>query len=634
MSNRYYIGKKVSSITESEAQQPYKKLTIVVGEETDGSNDEELVFQSIVDPNTGTCRAPVSDAEYESITGRELSITNPWATQAVANDILTSLKDFVYHPYDARDAFVPDDAEIGDVLTVNGIYSVIAKQDITFDGLATSDISAPGADETENEFGFAKSSVEKSISKLNRKTNTMTTEFRVELGSIVSTIASSQSKYVNPAGVTIDYYGYGAPTLSVSGNNNKTYLDQSTGRWYRCQNLSWVYQGTCPLITSELSSEIDQKIDSITLTVTNASDVLEWAAGRQYAVDDMCRITTYGDWDTSILSDGYISGYGTPTDNGYQAYNYPLKNYLNLSNGMYYLSMPAQDMSYWYWDGPYGPLPRRESYTYYKCRVAHTASNANKPPNATYWTVKQNAETSSFFKLTAGSATLSSGDITFAGDVVFKSNLTDGTTVISGSNIQTGSISANYLTTGTIDATSVGVKGCFQVKQDGYDSRYAIPDGTVLGEIGEYVISVISGQLEYKGVAIKGRITGDIPATGAAALMAERIALVGAPIIYESTTPIVASDRDLKKDIIYDDDRLPALFDRLRPVSFRLRDNDEMLHLGFIAQDVNEAVNAVGLDTALTKRLETLYTLDYTDLIAVVTAKVQEIDERVRRLEG
>lgn len=58
---------------------------------------------------------------------------------------------------------------------------------------------------------------------------------------------------------------------------------------------------------------------------------------------------------------------------------------------------------------------------------------------------------SSTISLKSGGATIcTSGDITLGGDVIFKANLKDGTTVISGDNIKTGKIKADYIDVDTI----------------------------------------------------------------------------------------------------------------------------------------------------------------------------------------
>lgn len=88
-----------------------------------------------------------------------------------------------------------------------------------------------------------------------------------------------------------------------------------------------------------------------------------------------------------------------------------------------------------------------------------------------------NGETSSSFKLTAGSTTLSSGDIKFTGFVTF-AGLTGGTTTIDGACIKTGTISADR-----IDAANLHIKKIYGsndkmcVGESGSSTLYVGGDG-------------------------------------------------------------------------------------------------------------------------------------------------------------
>lgn len=164
MSNKYFVGQSVNSIETSKALLPFTKVVIIVGEDGDGN---QVVYEAGND------------------NGRTLEVTNPWGTQAIANDMLARISGYAYKPFSANGAFVPDVAELGDGVTVNGIYSVLAGQDLNFDTLSTSDIEASGEDETANEFGIYKDSTQKN---LQRSVNKLTTTFTVELGKIESEI--------------------------------------------------------------------------------------------------------------------------------------------------------------------------------------------------------------------------------------------------------------------------------------------------------------------------------------------------------------------------------------------------------------------------------------------------------------
>ena len=66
--------------------------------------------------------------------------------------------------------------------------------------------------------------------------------------------------------------------------------------------------------------------------------------------------------------------------------------------------------------------------------------------------------------------------------------------------------------------------------------------------------------------------------------------------ITASKTITVSSDRRLKRDITVLDGRHQALFDRLRPVSYRLQEGEDgKEHIGLVAQEVQEALEQSGL---------------------------------------
>lgn len=110
--------------------QPYSGVEITV-------NEEESIF--------------VGDR-----TGRVLLIDNPWGTREQAQNILNSLNStgFQYQPYSATSALLNPAAEIGDGVTINGIYSGIYRLSRNYDALMSADISAPQDEEVDHEYPY------------------------------------------------------------------------------------------------------------------------------------------------------------------------------------------------------------------------------------------------------------------------------------------------------------------------------------------------------------------------------------------------------------------------------------------------------------------------------------------------
>lgn len=87
-------------------------------------------------------------------TGRTIEKTCPWATQAMAERVLAQVREVDYRPFSAAEAMLDPAAELGDGVTVGGVYSVLAREAVTFDGIYSSDIAAPGGDEVEDEYPY------------------------------------------------------------------------------------------------------------------------------------------------------------------------------------------------------------------------------------------------------------------------------------------------------------------------------------------------------------------------------------------------------------------------------------------------------------------------------------------------
>lgn len=108
--------------------------------------------------------------------------------------------------------------------------------------------------------------------------------------------------------------------------------------------------------------------------------------------------------------------------------------------------------------------------------------------------------------------------------------------------------------------------------------------------------------------------------------------------VYATNGTIVTSDRAQKKDINYDLDRYGALFDRLRPVSYKLVNGQSgRTHLGLIAQDVEAALGECGLtDMDFAGLIRSPredggydYALRYGEIIAMLIREVQELKRRI-----
>lgn len=90
--------------------------------------------------------------------GRTLEIHNPFGTQEMANKILADIQGYQYQPLSADNALLDPAAEMGDGVTVNGVYSGIFVRATQFGRLMASDVSAPTDEEIEHEFAIESAS--------------------------------------------------------------------------------------------------------------------------------------------------------------------------------------------------------------------------------------------------------------------------------------------------------------------------------------------------------------------------------------------------------------------------------------------------------------------------------------------
>ena len=128
MSDKVFLGTRMAQLDTSPSLAPVSKVILAV--------DSENAYIAGND------------------TGRTIEVTCPYGTQEMANNILSALSSYAYIPAMAQDAILDPAAEIGDGLTMGGVYTVLAQSTLTFDGLMTSDAGAPGQAEQESEYKY------------------------------------------------------------------------------------------------------------------------------------------------------------------------------------------------------------------------------------------------------------------------------------------------------------------------------------------------------------------------------------------------------------------------------------------------------------------------------------------------
>ena len=230
---------------------------------------------------------------------------------------------------------------------------------------------------------------------------------------------------------------------------------------------------------------------------------------------------------------------------------------------------------------------------------------------------------------------------------------------LSASDITTGLLSADYIKLGgdmavydSLNSYSVGgwigyttgtYGGAGIHMQSGLGEVVATTSGAKLC-YGTNTLSVTSGGAQTNCGLSAG---GDLVVSGSAAPSADGAGSLGFSdyrwsVLYAQTGTISTSDREKKTDISYALERYDALFEKLRPASYRLKDGASgRTHTGLIAQDVEQALVECGLTgqdfAAFVRTPRTSggadYGLRYEELVALCIRQIQMLRARVRKLE-
>ena len=112
--------------------------------------------------------------------GKTLTAQNPDGTNEMAQAILAKVSGYTHIGYEGQNAMIDPAAEIGDAVTVTGHYVPIVSTDSTFDSLLSVNISAPDADELDDEYPY-KSKTQRQIERNMAVTRSLITKSAEEI---------------------------------------------------------------------------------------------------------------------------------------------------------------------------------------------------------------------------------------------------------------------------------------------------------------------------------------------------------------------------------------------------------------------------------------------------------------------
>ena len=258
--DKTYLGRRLAEFSPGIASQPITKV-------------------ELLDENGDVVGVSGSD------TGRTLTALQPDGTNAMAAAILAKVSGYKHIGYEGSEALLDPAVELGDAVTVDGLYVPLIAMDMTFDPMLAPNISAPDADEIDDEYPY-KSPTQRQIERNMAKTRSLITktseeimlkvegidgkytEVKTTLDGLTVTDASGTTKingssiktdnlYVDAANITGTLTADKIQTSSIrvgdlkDGSNyaTKTYVDNNAG-----------------LSASEVNSAIETYIDETSIT--------------------------------------------------------------------------------------------------------------------------------------------------------------------------------------------------------------------------------------------------------------------------------------------------------------------------------------------------------------------------------
>lgn len=246
-----------------------------------------------------------------------------------------------------------------------------------------------------------------------------------------------------------------------------------------------------------------------------------------------------------------------------------------------------------------------------------------------------NSTDRSYINLSVGGIVVSSQTIRFTGDVVFESDLSDGTTLISGDCIRTGEISVNYIHLGgqmEVYRTATGnTFGGYIGYMSGMSASGSSTAGIAIASSNEQAVVICTtngARMGYAGVSTVVCTSSQVSITG--------------DTVFINGEPQTTSDARLKTEKQYDVDKYLGVFDKLKPCTFVYSGHNRR-HMGLIAQEVQEVLADEGIpesdfaalctEPPSEERPDGLYTLRYGEIQIMAIAKIKQLEKRIKELE-
>lgn len=159
--SRFFLGNQAVEVSQSPQLDGYSKVIINIDDENSITVGNDL--------------------------GRTLELDCPWGTQQMAQQILAGLSGYSYKPYEADGTLLDPAAELGDSISVHGVYGGVYTRNITFDDIHSTDISAPVNEEVEHEYEYHPQQEQ----KVKRQFEEMESQLTFQAGEIAAKVSKT-----------------------------------------------------------------------------------------------------------------------------------------------------------------------------------------------------------------------------------------------------------------------------------------------------------------------------------------------------------------------------------------------------------------------------------------------------------
>ena len=167
MSEKYFVGNDITSFSDNGKYKPISRVTLLVDDENSLTAGDD--------------------------TGMEIVASCPHATQSMVNSLLQTMRGYQYQAYEAGAANIDPAAELGDGVTVGGVYSPLSK--IIDNGRGYADISSPGEMEMEDEYpseGYIAQEFNRKIAETRSAITKTSEEINLEIQGVDGRVSSLQ----------------------------------------------------------------------------------------------------------------------------------------------------------------------------------------------------------------------------------------------------------------------------------------------------------------------------------------------------------------------------------------------------------------------------------------------------------